>query len=85
MYYEIPLDVAAQYHIAPLQQYFDDFGETTDTYLTYLQTFLIQTADVENNAMYYVISGQQIPDDINNIVNIKQVVRKEIDKQMGVV
>lgn len=75
MMLEIPLEIAQKYSMAPLQQYLDDFGDNALTKATYLETFLHQTRDAENEAMDHFLAGEAVPDALSALLVLKKEAR----------
>ena len=77
---EIDKGLAARYHKAPLGQYLEDFGDLPETKKAYLETFLLQAREAENEAMGYLLAGEGIPSQLAEVLAEKKRARAALER-----
>ena len=77
-------EILARYHMIPLAGYKAMLGNTTETELTFYETFLTQTDYVAAKLSEAAYLGQAPDENYTEVLAARQEAREEINKLKGV-
>lgn len=75
----IPKEIYEKYNVASLEEYKNEFGDSSDTEKMFYETFLIQTDFIPNKILEGVATSADYADELY----YREVARRELDKLNG--
>lgn len=75
----IPKEIYEKYNMTSLEEYKNEFGDSSDTEKMFYETFLIQTDFIPNKILEGVATSEEYADELY----YREVARQELDKLNG--